>query len=130
MIMEGLTLGAEVPDGLGGRGARLWRETVEVWQLTPAHLVLLEEACRISDRLDVLNSMILRGSPQVKGDGEELPDISGVLAEARQQQGALRTVIAEIRQGQVGFPPAPSAEGEGSGVSDLTARIARKQAES
>lgn len=122
-------MGADVPGGLGERGSRLWRETVEVWQLTPAHLVLLEEACRISDRLDVLNSMILLGSSGVKGDGDELPDISGVLAEARQQQGALRTLIAEIRQGQVGFPPAPSAEGEGSGVSDLTARIARKQAE-
>ncbi|MET7479547.1 hypothetical protein ABZT17_35010 [Streptomyces sp. NPDC005648] len=126
MIMEGSEMAADFPLGLGDRGARLWTECVDLWQLTPAHLVLLEEACRIADRLDVLNTMIVRGSEQVNG---EVADISGVLAESRQQQGALRTLVAEIRQGQVGFPPAPSSDGEATGVSDLTARIARKQAE-
>ncbi|NUP74770.1 MAG: hypothetical protein HOQ07_09010 [Sinomonas sp.] len=121
---------ADVPAGLARRGSKLWKQAVETWQLSPAHLVLLEEACRITDRLDVLNAIILQGSVQVNGDEGERPDIQGVLAETRQQQGALRMLIAEIRQGQVGFAPAaPSSEQEATGVTDLRARIAKKKAE-
>ncbi|MBY8342004.1 hypothetical protein LXH13_06195 [Streptomyces spinosirectus] len=130
MIMEGPDSGSDFPAGLADRGSRLWREANEAWQLTPAHLVLLEEACRITDRLDVLNTIILRGSADVKSNDGELPDIQGVLAETRQQQGALRMLIAEIRQGQTGFAPVvPSSEQEATGVSDLTARIAKKKAQ-
>lgn len=124
-------MAADFPVGLGERGSKLWKQAVQTWQLSPAHLVLLEEACRITDRLDVLNAIILQGSAQVNSDEDELPDVQGVLAETRQQAGALRMLIAEIRQGQVGFaPPAPSSEEDGKGVTDLTARIARKKAES
>jgi hypothetical protein len=95
----------------------------------------LEEACRITDRLDVLNSILLRASSQVKGDDEESSgesaDFSGVLAESRQQATALRGLIAEIRQGQRNAAPAVVPKVGGKGVSDLSARIAerRKQAE-
>jgi hypothetical protein len=123
-------MASDFPAGLGERGAELWKEAVETWRLSPAHLVLLEEACRITDRLDVLNAIILRGSAQVNTNEGELPDIQGVLAETRQQAGALRMLIAEIRQGQVGFAPAaPGSEQEATGVLDLSARIARKKAE-
>ena len=123
-------MASDFPAGLGERGSKLWKEAVETWQLSPAHLVLLEEACRVTDRLDVLNAIILRGSGQVNSDEGELPDIQGVLAETRQQQGALRMLIAEIRQGQVGFAPVgPSGEQEGTVVTDLRARIAKKKAE-
>jgi hypothetical protein len=95
----------------------------------------LEEACRIADRLDVLNSIILRVSSQVNGDDDESSgesvDVSGLLAESRQQATALRGLIAEIRQGQKGVAAVPVEQSGGSGVSDLSARIAerRKQAQ-
>lgn len=122
------------PPGLGSRGSRLWREMTASGSLTPAHLVLLEEACRLADRLDWLNSIISRAcSPGKADDGDtagESPAIGPLLAEARQQQTALRGLVAEIRQAQKGSAaPAdkPAAKAGGSGVSDLTARIAARR---
>ncbi|MFI1767510.1 hypothetical protein ACH41H_36435 [Streptomyces sp. NPDC020800] len=119
----------EEPAGLDGRGRRMWRESLAIWALTPAHLVLLEEACRIADRLEVLDSMLRSVSRNVKPDIEQFPYISGLLAESRQQSTALKALLAEIRQGQYGASPAVVDSAGGAGVSDLTARIARKQAE-
>jgi hypothetical protein len=135
MIMGWWVMASDFPPGLGERGSRLWREASASWSLTPAHSVLLEEACRIADRLDVLNTIILRASSQVNGDDEETSgesvDVSGLLAESRQQATALRGLIAEIRQGQKGSVAVPAETSGGSGVSDLSARIAerRKQAQ-
>ncbi|MFE2469723.1 hypothetical protein [Streptomyces mirabilis] len=130
MIMEGLPISGEsVPEGLGERGLRMWRESLAIWSLTPAHLVLLEEACRIADRLELLDSMLRAGSNSVKPDVAQFADISGLLGESRQQSAALKALLAEIRQGQYGSSPAAVDPAGGAGVSDLTARIARKQAE-
>jgi hypothetical protein len=124
----------ELPPDLGPRGSRLWREMTASGSLTPAHLVLLEEACRLADRLDWLNSIIARACSPGKANGgddeDESPAIGPLLAEARQQQTTLRGLVAEIRQAQKGSA-APSdksaARAGGSGVSDLTARIAKRR---
>lgn len=104
----------------------MWRESLAIWSLTPAHLVLLEEACRIADRLEVLNTIILRAAGDGNGDPGQFADVTGLLAESRQQSGALKALLAEIRQGQYGASPATVDPTGGAGVSDLTARIARK----
>jgi hypothetical protein len=104
----------------------MWRDSLAIWSLTPAHLVLLEEACRIADRLEVLNTIILRATDDVNADQAQFGDMTGLLAEARQQSGALKALLAEIRQGQYGASPAAVDPTGGAGVSDLTARIARK----
>jgi hypothetical protein len=121
----------DAPAGLGERGRRLWAESTGQWELIPTHLVLLEEACRISDRLDVLDALI-RGIAERTDDGEgKSADVSGFLAESRQQATALRGLVAEIRQGQKGAvsAAAPTATAGGSGVSDLTQRIAARRAQ-
>lgn len=122
------------PADLGPRGARLWREMTGSGSLTPAHLVLLEEACRLADRLDWLNAILLRWTSQVNGgDEEDEPkpaEITGLLAESRQQATTLRGLVAEIRQSQKGaVAPSSKSAGKagGSGVSDLTARIAARK---
>lgn len=122
----------EAPPGLGERGQRLWDESLAIWSLTPAHLLLLEEACRIADRLDLLNSMLRLPSEQVNPDSQQFADISGLLAESRLQSGALKLLLSEIRQGQTASGPAVEDPAGGAGVSDLTKRIAerRRQAES
>ena len=124
----------EVPPDLGSRGSRLWRDETASGSLTPAHSVLLEEACRLADRLDWLNSIIARAcSPDKANDGDdegESPAIGPLLAEARQQQTALRGLVAEIRQASKGSAaPAgkPAAKAGGSGVADLSARIAARR---
>ncbi|MEV6791258.1 hypothetical protein AB0M87_04485 [Streptomyces sp. NPDC051320] len=115
----------DFPVGLGERGQRMWRESLGSWSLTPAHLVLLEEACRTADRLDLLNAIILRSSAEVNSGAAEFAVIAGQLAEVRQQSSTLKTLLAEIRQGQSGAAPAPSVEGKG--VADLTARIKKRR---
>ncbi|GHA01423.1 hypothetical protein ACFOOM_12170 [Streptomyces echinoruber] len=123
--------GVEEPAGLGERGRRMWRESLAIWSLTPAHLVLLEEACRIADRLDLLNSILRASTGGVNPNIEQFGDISGLLAESRQQSSALKLLLAEIRQGQTGSGPAKPEPSGGVGVHDLTKRIAerRRQAE-
>lgn len=121
----------DAPTGLAERGRRLWAESTAQWRLIPTHLVLLEEACRISDRLDVLDALIRGFSARSDDDEGGSVDISGLLAESRQQATALRGLVAEIRQGQKGAAASsstPAGKAGGSGVSDLTERIAARRA--
>lgn len=121
----------ETPQDLGPRGERLWREMTASGSLTPAHLVLLEEACRLSDRLDWLNAILQRACSPVKAndgdDEDESPAIGPLLAEARQQQTTLRGLVAEIRQASKGSVAAAPLKAGGAGVSDLSARIAKRR---
>lgn len=131
----------ELPPGLGPRGARLWRQSTADGELTPAHLVLLEEACRCTDRLDDLDRLLRDVSDASGADSEEsegrdgaLRMMTGLLAEARAQQTALRGIVAELRQGQraAGGKQSPAAVPDettgGSNVSNLSARIAERRA--
>jgi len=130
----------ELPPGLGRRGARLWRQSTADGELTPGHLVLLEEACRCADRLDDLDRLLRdvaegSGADSEGSEGRDgtLGRMTGLLAEARAQQTALRGIVAELRQGQraAGGKQSPAAVPDttvgGSNVSDLSARIAGRR---
>lgn len=134
---------------LGKRGRLLWTELAEGdAELRPGERVLVEEACRLADRLDVLDRL-LRGDDDawvrlhsVNEDGSIVKVVlNNALAEARQQQIALKQLLAELRQSRAGGtlpqtpgarPPAPK-EGAGddrtgaSGVVSLAARLAAKR---
>jgi hypothetical protein len=117
------------------RGQRLYRELSAGADLTPGQLVLLEEAARITDRLDRLDVQLdggdwlrLRLSPR---SGDVIVIVDKALAEARQQATALKQIIAELRQSGPaslsarGKAAAAGQAGKGaSGLGDLTARIA------
>lgn len=132
-------MATEPPDGLSARGRRMWTDSVEAWSLTPAHLVLLEEACRTADRCALLDRLI-EGHDESSGDDEDescggsgrSPRITDLLAEARAQQVALKGLVAELRQGQrlaggMACSPAANSDAGGSGVTSLSARIAAKR---
>lgn len=132
----------EVPFGLFERGRRMWEQTVEVWSLSPAHLVLLEEACRVADRLELLDMMLRRAFGAMTGDQAEdgadssgFAEVPGLMAESRAQQTVLKGLLLELRQGQrapggrAAAPPAEQSTSGGSGVSDLSARIAERRAQ-
>jgi len=117
----------------------MWTDSVEAWSPTPAHLVLLEEACRTADRCALLDSLI-RGHDEDSGDGGDesggdsgrSPRITDLLAEVRAQQVALKGLIAELRQGQrqaagSAGKPGAAATDAGGDVADLTARIAGRR---
>lgn len=115
-------------DGLGPGGQELWTAMVGLG-LPPGHRVLLNEACRIVDRLDRLDSALERKKTWLRfetADGGELVIIvDNVLAEARQQASTLKALIAEIR---TALPKSASGlsptQPKGGGLADLTARIA------
>jgi len=133
------------PVGLGARGRKLWRE-LTADEPGPAERLLIEEACRIADRLDKLDAQ-LRGDAEawlrfvVDDTGAEVTiTIDRALAEARQQAVALKALLAELRQaapkaaarpGRGGtVQPAAAAEAaEVRGVTDLTARIRDRRAQ-
>jgi hypothetical protein len=80
-------------------------------QLPPAQQVLLEEACRITDRLDKLDALLVGDAEdwlalvEDKGDPDrQIVVIDRPLAEARQQATALKQLLVEIRAAGAGKP--------------------------
>ena len=82
----------EAPSGLGVSGKKLWDEVLEPWELDQHELLLLTEACRTVDQLDLLDAA-------VKEHGIMLPDgrMHPALVEARQQRITLTRLIASLR---------------------------------
>lgn len=122
------------------RGAKLWSDMAGD-SLPAGQRVLLQEACRIADRLDKLDAL-LAGTAQdwvslveVKGDPERQEVvIDRPLAEARQQATALKQLIAEIRAAGGTKPastatPVPAGEGV-AGVTDLATWAPARSAKS
>lgn len=114
----------------GERGQRLW-DDMGGDDLAGGRRVLLEEACRIADRLDGMHR-ILAGDArdwlsivEAKGDPDrqELV-IDKVLSEARQQATALKQLIAELRQGG----GAEEQDQGGSILDELAAKRAQRLA--
>lgn len=149
-VTRDVPTGPSVPPGLAGRGRRLWSQLTADGLLAPPELVLLEEACRLADRLDRLDA-ILNGDAgewmrfRVNDDGTEVTvTLDRALSEARQQQVALKALLGELRASRAAGTGAPrrgqggqartSGTGatartkEGGGVLvDLSARIAGRQ---
>lgn len=126
---------------LGSRGRRLYEQVIEEHeQLGPRQRIVLEEAARVSDRLNTLDR-VLRGDVdvwlhiQVPDFGPAVLVVDKVLAEARQQQMALARLMTELRQSLTATPAAAkpaaseaSAQPSGGGkIADLTSRIAERR---
>lgn len=95
------SLSVDAPEGLDVRGRRLWGQLRDSCRDDPAAVVLLEEACRIADRLDGLDR-ILRGENRhlltvaVDDVGEYRFYVDAALSEARQQVSVLRQLIKSL----------------------------------
>lgn len=126
------------PAGLRTRGRRLWRDLTDGKAIEPAQRVLIEEACRIADRLDRLDALLTGDAEDWvrlvddRGDPErQTVVIDKPLAEARQQATALKQIIAELRQaGAVaGTSGKDQPSGEASVRDQLAARRAKRLAD-
>jgi hypothetical protein len=94
--------------------------------------VILEEACRISDRLDLLDSIIRAEMAEVNAEESNAGDLQRWLAESRQQSATLKALLVEIRSNSAASKAPsskPAAKAGGSGVADLSARIAARRGE-
>lgn len=100
------------PRGLGRSGKRLWSSIIEQFDLATHEQILLAEACRVADRLDLIADA-MKDAPltveNTKGDEVAQP----LLVEARQQGIVYARLIAALR-----LPDdAVDAEGDGEQVS-------------
>lgn len=84
------------PRGLGTRGARFWRTTVQEYELTPGELHLLAESCRTLDVLDVLAAVVAEDGPTATGSAGQTI-IHPAVAEARQQRLTLHRLLAALQ---------------------------------
>jgi hypothetical protein len=93
-----------VPASLGVRGQRLWDEMAAL-KLGPTHVLVLERACRMADRLARLDSL-LEGGDWLEGVVQRLGDdgvvevrvkVDRALGETRQHENVLKLLIAELR---------------------------------
>lgn len=92
------------------RGERLIRDLRD--GLGPEHVVLLEEAGRIADRLDRLDAILKSERREwmhfrTQADESVRVVVTGVLSEAREQATALRGLIVEIARAKTAKLAAP-----------------------
>lgn len=126
------------PAGLTTAGRALWAELAETYApLTRSDRPLIDNVCRISDRLDALDRVIRGVGPEwvilkTGAGGDLVIVVNGALAESRAQALALRALLSELRQSRPAAKPAAStpqstgAEAP-SAVTSITARIAAKR---
>lgn len=84
----------------GPRGARLWEALSGQLAKQPVQLVLLDEACRMLDRLDRLDYVLADRSAwfttETDDGGRVIVVVDAVLGEARQYAAAVRALLADI----------------------------------
>jgi hypothetical protein len=125
------------------RGERLSAELLAACT-TPGQKVLAEEAGRIADRLDRIDAFLqgkkdwLRIRTIISEQEDDVRikiSIDGALAEARQQQVALKALISELRLSTSAAPAKPGARpptvngkaGAGASITDLASKIAARR---
>jgi hypothetical protein len=87
----------EPPNELADSGRKLWVDILEQYELDSHELLILKEACRVADRLDLL-AEAAAGEPLTRisnktGD----PVANPLLVEARQQSITLARLTAALR---------------------------------
>lgn len=99
-----------VPRGLGGtKGADLWRSVVEMYELTPVELEILESACRTQVIIDQLEAG-LDGQPlTVPGANGRGIQTHPLFESISKQKGLLLRQISALKL------PKPPEEDEGLG---------------
>jgi hypothetical protein len=83
------------PAGTGKAGAKLWRAVLTEYDLEEHELLLLREATRTVDTLDLLEARVARDGPLLgSSQGERAHP---ALVEARQQRITLARLLAALR---------------------------------
>lgn len=83
------------PKGLGTRGGKFWRTTVQEFELSPGELQLLAESCRTLDILDALAALVARDGATTTGSAHQLV-VHPAIGEARQQRLTLHRLLAAL----------------------------------
>ncbi len=84
------------PKGLGREARRLWRDTLKDFDLGPAELRLLEEACREVDLIEKIEAE-LDGADLVVTGSRHQPVANPLIQEVRQHRQTLRALLGALR---------------------------------
>lgn len=127
------TATAQPSGALGARGQKLRDQLVAMKTFNPAETVMLDELCRMADRLEAINDLVaskglasLLHLRRMDDYGEEHGEvvikvtIDGVLAEARQLQLAFQRMADALK-----IEAGEAAKGEGDVSDDLAEKRAR-----
>jgi hypothetical protein len=93
------------PAGLAARGKRLWAEVIDVYQLDPAELAVLEQLARTLDELARLNAAAAKAPVTVSGSrGQETvnPLFDQVLRHRKTVETLARSLALPIEGQRVG----------------------------
>lgn len=124
-------MSATKPARLGPRGSALWDELIDGRSPDASQVMLIGEACRVADRLERLDAVLLgKGrvwieiATDVRDDDKVAVVVDSVLGEARQQQTVLRQLLVTLGAGKL----AASRKGR-SALDEVAARrTARRSA--
>ncbi len=103
----------QLPPGLGRAGAGLWEAVVAQFELEKHEMLLLREACRTADLLDVLEDLVSAEGPLI--GSSQGPRTHPAVVEIRQQRIALARLLAAMRL-PVGDEDVPARRGGQVGV--------------
>lgn len=113
---------------MGPRGRQLWDDLHEARKFNAAELLVLEEVCRIADRLDRFDAVLsgeadtwMRLVHRLRTDDYEL-HIDEAAAEARQLAATFERLVASLKL------PEAKSNVERDGIGDLAARRAARHA--
>jgi hypothetical protein len=81
--------------GLSSAGRRLWRAVVAVYELSPAEMELLRQACRTVDLLDRLDVELLDQPLTVTGSTGQ-PRANPLLASGAEQRRTLEGLMRDL----------------------------------
>ncbi|WP_200936357.1 hypothetical protein [Marmoricola sp. Leaf446] len=85
----------EAPPGLGARGRDLWRAVAGDYELGVHERIILAEACRTTDLLDKLESLVVSNGLTV--EGPQGMKANPAVVEVRQQRITLARLVAALR---------------------------------
>lgn len=88
----------KAPKGLGSAGNALWRSVLtDYWMDGESHkLSILEEACRVKDRISELEAAMAGEPLTVLGSARQLT-IHPLIAEVRSQRGLLAGLVKSLQ---------------------------------
>jgi len=86
---------ADMPNGLGEAGERLWNKVVKDWELDAADYELLIEACRTVTELDQLSTALADAEPFVTGSTGQVK-VHPAFAEVRLHRATLAALLGKL----------------------------------
>ncbi|MCA1007015.1 hypothetical protein LCL87_14920 [Rhodococcus hoagii] len=111
-----------MPRGLGGAGRRLWKSTLDEFELDtePHKIEILTQACKVTDKISELDAAQKGQPPTTRGSTQQLV-IHPLISEVRFQRGLLAQLL-----GKLGLPDTDEAqEAKADKISETRRRAAQ-----